>query len=990
MLAYLLLAAAVLTGQHEELILRHYTTEDGLPSSEVYATLTDKDGYLWVATDNGVARFDGYRFRSYDSDDGLTDAVVFVLLEDDRGTLWVSTISGKVFYLAGERFHEYAHNDVIRRLKDRSAYAHLVDVADDGSIIFLARSIGFIRIDSTGQSQKLNPDNQHALEFYDAERGARGRYLAHSTRYTRGPAASPGFDLYRVTGTGQQERIPDLDLRYKNTKTSHQGIGWFDEHKSGDTQAFFAIGSEVNYYFDGRWHHVRLPPKYRYVNYAMPDPTGRGRLLVMFGSAGGVMFLDFTQADPLRGAKAYLEGYSVSSGRYDENGGLWLTTTDDGLYYAPDPRQRKFSVDGNAQHDNVTSIQMIAEDELFYGTDAGLVHYLDLKTGQHRTAAIRDDDYVNRVTDLYYYAPAKRLYTGQNTFDFDLTTLRHQIGSYNARRFRTNPYHYPDELWMAKGGVLFEYDLRLKEPFASEKRRDVGTYTVEVACRDHAGRLLLGSVEALLEYREPKNTRLAYPDVPELATRVVDILPLANGVMAYGTRGEGMVVVTADTTLVIRRRNGLASNMVRTLAADTAGNIWVSTLNGISRVALRDGGAGYDLATYRLEHGLPTNEVYHTGHHGSQIWLATGEGVTRFVPPAADTSTSPPRIRQILLDGEEIPVSDGERLPAGPHDVSLQYGAIDFVLGDQVNYRYRIDDAADWQYTQDRTANYPNLGAGDYRFAVERQNRDGIWSRPARFSFTIPTPWYARWYTLLGAALLALAAVVAFFLVRERRRRREQELLLQITELEHAALHAQMNPHFVFNALNSILNFVLENKTKDAARYLTRFASVIRETLRASVDGKHRLDEELEMLDTYLQLEKLRFKDAFQYELQVSPGLPVREIVLPPLLIQPFVENAIVHGMKGRKRDGMILVHFGGTAEMLEVTIEDNGVGFDTTAKRQSDSLGMDITRRRLTMMNYRPHGESGMEVEPIYADDGQAAGTRVTLFITPLPTEVS
>jgi len=148
---------------------------------------------------------------------------------------------------------------------------------------------------------------------------------------------------------------------------------------------------------------------------------------------------------------------------------------------------------------------------------------------------------------------------------------------------------------------------------------------------------------------------------------------------------------------------------------------------------------------------------------------------------------------------------------------------------------------------------------------------------------------------------------------------------------------------------------------------------------------QHRLNEELMMLETYLGLEKLRFKQGFSYTVEVDPILPKRKVILPPLLIQPFVENAIIHGLKDRKRGGRILLRFTGTADNLIVIIEDNGKGYDPGEEIKPDSLGMNITRRRLDMMNKGKDGVSGMEITPLFSDDGTPIGTRVTLFIRPL-----
>jgi len=402
----------------------------------------------------------------------------------------------------------------------------------------------------------------------------------------------------------------------------------------------------------------------------------------------------------------------------------------------------------------------------------------------------------------------------------------------------------------------------------------------------------------------------------------------------------------------------------------------------LSKVTFSPDGRKYELRTFSTENGLPSNEVSQVDTWGDEVWLATSAGLARFYPPPIDSFSPSPTIREVLVNGKKVENSEQYELPAGRQGVSIRFATINYLIGNHIRYRYRIADNAPWQYEIERTANYPNLGPGTYQFAVQSLNEDGFWSKSSLLKINVATPWYATWWAFTGIVLLLIGGLTTFFLIRERRRKREQNFLLQINELEHAALHAQMNPHFVFNALNSIQNFVLENNAKQAATYLSRFAQVIRQTLRSSVDGKQTLKEELAMLHTYLVLEKLRFKDAFNYELTVDPSLSPEDIDLPPLLIQPFVENAIIHGLKDHKRGGWISIDFSGSSSVLKVRIEDNGSGFDPATDVKKNSLGMDITRRRLNMMNSELRNQSGMIIEPIKDEDGKGNGTRVTLSI--------
>ncbi len=174
-------------------------------------------------------------------------------------------------------------------------------------------------------------------------------------------------------------------------------------------------------------------------------------------------------------------------------------------------------------------------------------------------------------------------------------------------------------------------------------------------------------------------------------------------------------------------------------------------------------------------------------------------------------------------------------------------------------------------------------------------------------------------------------------------------MAMEVVNLEKAALQAQMNPHFIFNCLNSIQNFIMENNKVQAMDYLSRFAKLVRQNLNASVESKVSIEDEASMLDNYLALEKLRFKDRFNYHIHVDPNIHLSSTFILPLLIQPYVENAILHGMKEMESGGMINVNFKTSGDNILVTVEDNGMGISTdTMTHNASSLGMSITEKRL------------------------------------------
>ncbi len=256
---------------------------------------------------------------------------------------------------------------------------------------------------------------------------------------------------------------------------------------------------------------------------------------------------------------------------------------------------------------------------------------------------------------------------------------------------------------------------------------------------------------------------------------------------------------------------------------------------------------------------------------------------------------------------------------------------------------------------------------------------------------------------LLGLFVLGMIILRSVSLKRklegEKRMLAEKELQLQkvenerrITDLEMMALRSQMNPHFIFNCLNSINRFVLRNDTEAASGYLTKFSKLMRMVLENSKQTLIPLEEEVKCLELYIQMEQFRCKNAFTYYIKYHDGVNTEEAMIPPLLLQPFVENAIWHGVNPKEGDGKIGIEFFQKEEALYCVIRDNGIGRKKASELRSQlsehhkSMGLQITKERLAIIEEQQSKESPVEIEDMYDENGKAAGTKVTIRIFSLP----
>jgi tetratricopeptide (TPR) repeat protein len=250
-----------------------------------------------------------------------------------------------------------------------------------------------------------------------------------------------------------------------------------------------------------------------------------------------------------------------------------------------------------------------------------------------------------------------------------------------------------------------------------------------------------------------------------------------------------------------------------------------------------------------------------------------------------------------------------------------------------------------------------------------------------------------KWMLVAGFVIAALAAFVAYKNLSLKRkneklesRGKQAELQQHVTELEMQALRAQMNPHFIFNCLSSINRFILKNETEAASNYLTKFSRLIRTVLTNSKKPFISLEDELEMLCLYLDMEKLRFKDSFDYRIVFVNNIDAGNVFVPPLLLQPFAENAIWHGLMHKEGQGNLTIELNIDEKILTCIITDNGIGRDKAVQIKSKSaekqksMGLKITKERLAYLNRDNDEEAFFKIEDVTDADGKLAGTKVIL----------
>ena len=476
---------------------------------------------------------------------------------------------------------------------------------------------------------------------------------------------------------------------------------------------------------------------------------------------------------------------------------------------------------------------------------------------------------------------------------------------------------------------------------------------------------------------------------------------------------DGTLVLSFGHNLFRINREGITQYirqpaMINSVWEDTWGNLWVATID--SGIVIYPGGVLSPDNENRYFSGITVNWI--TQDHEGGIWLSVRKDGVWYLPYPPFTGTYPSDTAQglvslrnyplrptiprlpVFLTGINISGRDTGILPRyslnyDENTLSITYTGISF-RPRNIRFRYRLSGFnPEWQSTEQRAVEYRNLPSGNYTFELYAQEDEGTRSvQPVKFSFTIMAPyWESWWFRALSGLILVLLIGFVWWL-RHRKRAAKRKLEQRLLQLESTALRAQINPHFIFNVLIAIQDFMAKGDKSASEIYLVRFSRLVRLILEDSREGVVLLSRELETLEYYLELERVRFDHRFSYSIDLGPDIHPQQILLPPMLIQPYVENAIIHGIGTENEKGHISIGFRmEKKDRLCCTVKDNGKGCfgDTSPDRKPNNhrpLGLLLSRERLELLNRSFNELPDVEVKDLRREGSAESGTQVTIHI--------
>ncbi|MCB0429556.1 MAG: histidine kinase [Flavobacteriales bacterium] len=953
---------------------RNFNVKDGLPSSEVYGMLQDSKGYMWFATDMGVSWFDGYHFTNFTTENGLTDNTIFGVYEDRNHNIWFQSSLGKLSYFSytDGKIHTIAANETLTRTIQRDVITSMYIGPKD--TIWLGTSSYYLI--------RVSPGSNAAVDTITLPR--KGSYLYQTQSGGQVYGGASGKQLLLNVYTQNQ---PPYTINTGQSNLS--GPGRCIVHRMDDH--YLASVNNVVFTFN-RDGLISMKHFDDIVISLLADTPH----ITYVGTYRGIrIFGDYDAESPELFGK--LEEKIITSVCRDTENNLWICTKGHGIYCIPHRNLRYFTPDDGLTQSGITCMRRF-RNNIVTGHLSGEVSFLN----QHGVQTIKPDwgrilpTGWNEITDMWNDRDRYlHIETGNAGFTF--------LPSTNEFR-RSDEKGIKKIIQLRDGHILMlKYRAVLKADSNLQHEKllvDTIPYYADNLYEDHDGTIWICTINGIYTLNEQHALRYeGNKGNGELAARIVEFAEGAHDALWMATRGEGILVRLNNRYLRIRRSDGLSSNMCRTLYVDGDQHVWVGTNNGLNKITVSSYTPfQYTVETYNAGNGLLTNEVNFIVPREDRLWLAHNNGITVFDPDNIKNDRTPPPIyiNKVLINGN-LPDSS-TRMTALMHnqnDVTIRYIGLSYKNPGQLEYKYMLEGLdSNWTYGTNTSVKYQTLPEGTYRFVVYAMNSDGFLSAtPATLEFTIRPAWWNTWTVrLIGMGVIGLLIGLAFryrlkVIQRQERLRMIRKTRMSVAELK--ALRAQMNPHFIFNTINSVQYFITGNDPKSSQKYLSKFARLIRYVIDNSKPSLIPLEKELEALNLYLDLESLRFGNRFEYHVIVHEDVDVNHTNIPSMLIQPYVENAIWHGLMHKTEKGKLIIDIRMEQNNLLCVIEDNGIGRQKSAEinvgsrtKQHKSMGMSITKERLDILNEHRKGALSVEIIDLTDAEGFPIGTRVELHI--------
>jgi ligand-binding sensor domain-containing protein len=985
--------------------------QDGLSANRITDIIQDRYHFMWIATSNGLNSFDGNKIRKFGGNEenqrGLSSGVVSCVKEDANGNIWAGTEKGLFRF---RRELDIFEEVVLEYNGIRELYIRAM-LHEGDSLLWIEVQQGALllynkKADSITAVYPHPEIWQHYYMYHALFRDSRGML------WFGGRGTHPMF-LDPVTN-----KIFTAPVGEKSGQKPRADISDFLEDKSGN---FWVTGNDGIFLLDRDSMHFTR--KLRVTTFtAMQTRSGE----LWFGTGSGIFRLD-----PLKNTLTHIvsdinNSHSIPSDHVnciyeDPSGTLWIGTDEGVAIFRSSNRLIKtlYHIPGNPNtiaSDFITALK-VYENKLWVGHRQHGLDIVDFETGSikhirakqkanglfsDKIRCLYEDQYGDLYIGLWDGVGFARKRKQKHTFEnFTKNKNSREIDWYND--FAEDKYgNFYLGFWGGDGLQIFDrkkgvFGEILKDGFSMpfESRLITRLFTVS------DGNIWIGTTNAgahLYNPEEKTSQHYFHLRGTSLANQVINdfyedassrIWIAADSLYCYDPKFE--------TFKVWGKEKGLSSARVFLIIPDQKGNLWIGTDKGILCFnPLWNFSISFpDLAVYEMSEEVNAGLLLENG----ELVFGSKQGICIFNPEDLLSNRGLPDIFITAINIKGTPSFYNPRNFSGielEHDENffgIEFSNSDISATEAYAYRYRLQGLEDnWTFPGKgvSAARYTNVPPGDYVLEIELSHDAGNWEFIKSYSMTIKVNrpfWQKIWFYLL---LSIIIVSLVLFIIREILQR--QFIHRKNAELKELLLRAQINPHFIFNALVAIQGFVYKKENIEAGRYLGEFSKLIRLTLENTRQEYITLSREIEFLEYYLKLQQLRYNYKFQFSIIADGDIETELLQIPPMLTQPFIENSIEHGLSEKEGDGLIEIKIAYDRGFISISVEDNGIGRNQSQARKAGlfrhkSFGTEITQERLDFLRKKYRYDASFSIEDLSDKNGNPSGTRANFKIPILAT---
>ncbi|MBL7765364.1 MAG: histidine kinase [Chitinophagaceae bacterium] len=942
-IAVLLFIATTSYGQIWDYSYTHYGKEDGLPSNTVYCMTSDKDGLLWIGTDAGLCSFDGFHFTTYTTDHGLPSNDIFNLFCDSQNRIWITSMSKEACYMMNGRIYNKKNDSLLGKIKIPN---RISKIFEENTNIFIL-SFPF----------DVNIIEQKNISHYSLKLNNTFPYKSYYSNNT----------IYFITNNG----IYSFRI---NNKSFHK-LNSFDQKTILDIIIFNDSLYTIN-------ENNIIEKCSQNIDGPSQDLISLTHSKVLFKDTNDIWVL-FTKGIKLiediskpSNQSLFLENTAASYFIEDKFSNLWVSSLGNGFYKINSKYSKIFYPSQSSTSNKITSVNSDGK-EIVIGNQDGQIVTID-----KNSISIK---YNLKIPSPLSYRILKTICIDNNNY-----TISTDVGTFNYNKIkkslisliknRSCKNHFinknRDSLIILTNTSIIFHDLKKNIQKEISLNRRLYSYI------QYNSQILIGAEDGLYTLKDTCYNPFFNKD--KFPYRVMDLKQFNNDLIAATIEKGIYIIGKNDIINNISIKNGLSSNKCNKMSI-YKDQLFIATNNGVNI---------YDFQTDKINtlfesDGLASNNVNDLTVLNDTLYAATDNGLS--IIPLSHISNNkqlPIYIKPIFIRSDTLYTSDTVLSTRTDYPLSLQINALSFLAKGPIHYYYQLGPLQkNFTRTTDQIIPVNFNSPGTYNFRAFAEDINGHRSRTLNFTINVlPYFWQTTTFRLIALLLGVVVILYAGYIFLQKIKHKEALKRAndrKLHELELSVWRSKINPHFLFNALNTLQSLFSLRKFEEANNYLTNFTKILRKTIEHSGKSLINIVDECDYLNHYLGLEKIKSNHPFEYQVTVhDPEL--NAMFIPALVIQPVIENSLKHGLsKGRK--GLIKVDFSLTATHIECRISDNGKGYSENTKTSNgQSFGLKLVLEKLHLVEQVAGEKTQYSFVNTYNEDGQITGT-LTTFIFPI-----